>query len=400
MVIMTYGGFGCVFGENVRSVCQPCIPAALPRNYVVVALFSINTSLQAYTVLKTTFTQAEVSALCEEALEKGFQAFNKVAGDDTPADGESADDPSFQPALSRAGRRKRKNKTKAATHPTLSSFLDQAQGAGATGTFVHPEPPPSKKKKTTKTKGSNGDGGSIYNPAAGVALVDGTGPGETETETEAETEAEAQAENTFDNNLAGEVRVARECGVADKKGQRHQITRPRTVSTSFGQVCVDAYLGLVRSALSQKMDDLANGAPNKCPDGGGPSSEGLAQKAGSATTVTGKPSVEDMMMVADGNGGDDDEDGDRRAAAKEEVVGVISYTEELSKNVVRTGVPPPLPKYTKVAMWRGEDVCLNQLGAGDMEEVLVGIAWCEPKGLRRSVDLDLSVMVSSTGLVC
>ncbi|CAN0457171.1 unnamed protein product, partial [Hapterophycus canaliculatus] len=138
---------------------------------------------------------------------------------------------------------------------------------------------------------------------------------------------------------ADEVRVMRDCGVADKKGQRHQIIRPRTVSTRFGQPCVDAYLGLV-------TDGYDSESHTEC-----------------------------------------------QREVKGEVIGVISYTEELSKNVIRTGVPPPLPKYTKVAMWRGDDVCLNQLGAGDMEELLVGITWCEPKGSTAQIDLDLSVMV-------
>lgn len=163
--------------------------------------------------------------------------------------------------------------------------------------------------------------------------------------------------------LTDEVRVVRECGVADKKGQRHQINRPRTVSTRFGQACVDGYLGLVTSALSQKMDDLASPTP---------------------TNVN--------VKAADGDASEaNSEEGNE--VKRDVVVGVISYTEELSKNVVRTGVPPPLPKYTKVAMWRGEDICLNQLGAGDMKRLLVGITWCEPKGSMTRIDLDLSVMV-------
>lgn len=340
-----------------------------------------HSSQQAFTVLKSNFTPAEVSALCAEALEKGFKAFNNVAEGDSSSSSPAAaedgiGDPSFQPVPSRAGRRKRKTNTKA--NLQLSSFLDQAQGAaGAAGAFVHPEPPPSKKKKTAA--GSSGDDGSL-NPASGT-LAEGTGA----------TEAGEKVDN-----LAGEVRVEREYGVADKKGQRHQIVRPRTVSTSFGQACVDAYLALVISALSRKMNDLANGAPSKCADGAPSSEKAATRTAGSGTTVPGEASAEDAMVVA---GGDDDgDDGSRRAVTAEEVVGVISYTEELRKNVVRTGVPPPLPKYTKVAMWRGEDVCLSQLGAGDMKELMVGIAWCQPQGSRQSVDLDLSVMVSSTGL--
>ena len=327
---------------------------------------------QAYTVLKTTFTPAEVTALRDEALDKAFEAFNHVT------QGASSSS-SSEPAVSRAGRRRRKPKPP--TNPSLAAYLDGAQSAddAAAGPFVHPEPPPPKKIRT---------------PTGSVVSADGTGP------------ATGKAEEKLDNP-AGEVRVEREYGVADKKGQRHQIVRPRTVSTSFGQPSVDAYLALVTSGLSRKMDDLANGAPNKAPDGA-PSSDDVAAELagpGTGTAVSVKVSADDAMVVAEvdnegGGGGGGGREDKRRAAGKEEVVGVISYTEELSKNVVRTGVPPPLPKYTKVAMWRGEDVCLNQLGAGDVKELLVGIAWCEPKGSRQSVDLDLSVMVRLSESCC
>lgn len=301
-------------------------------------------------MLKTTFTPGEVSALRQEALDKSSTATKNVPpGGAASLQEAAAGDPTVQTALPRAGHRRRK---------TISA-------GASTAPFVHPEPTPSKKQRTAAA-GSTGSTGGNDNPAAAAAF-DEASPAATD------------AEKMVDEDPAGEVRVGREYGVADKKGQRHQIFRPRTVSTSFGQACVDAYLALVISALSQKMEDLGNGAPpNKCPDGGISTLTDVGETTGSGMTV-----------VEEDNGG-----GKRRAAEKEEVVGVISYTEELSKNVVRTGVPPPLPKYTKVAMWRGEDVCLNQLGAGDMKELMVGIAWCQPKGPTPSIDLDLSVMVS------
>lgn len=49
-------------------------------------------------MLKTTFTPAEVSVLCEEALHKGFKAMNNVAQGDAAS---SVNGTSFQPALSR-----------------------------------------------------------------------------------------------------------------------------------------------------------------------------------------------------------------------------------------------------------------------------------------------------------
>lgn len=346
---------------------------------------------QAYTVLKTTFTPAEVTALRDEALDKGFEAFNNVAqgasSSPTPPhlrEAVAGDPSSSQPPLSRAGRRRRK--AKAATNPSLSAYLDQAQSAAGATTaapFVHPDPPPRKKIKTPT--------GSVVTAAVAAAAGDATADGAGSTAME--------AEKVPDSPAGGEVRVEREYGVADKKGQRHQIVRPRTVSTSFGQASVDAYLTLVTSALSRKMDDLANGkAPNKGPDGASSFEEVAAEAAGSGTAVSAEASAEDAMVVGSNNGGGGGE-GNRRAAGEGEVVGVISYTEELGKNVVRTGIPPPLPKYTKVAMWRGEDVCLDQLGAGDMKELMVGIAWCEPKGSRYSVDLDLSVMVRLSRLL-
>lgn len=154
---------------------------------------------------------------------------------------------------------------------------------------------------------------------------------------------------------ADEVRVMRIRGVGDKKGQRHQIMHGRTVSTRFGPNTVSAYLEVVRSALSLMMDRLAN----------------TSFRASENTSSDAPP--------------------------RGKVTGIISYSEELSRNVVRSGVPPPLPKYTRVAMWRGESVCLDQMGAGDMEEEIVaGINWCEAKTPSERVDLDLSVMVSHT----
>lgn len=202
--------------------------------------------------------------------------------------------------------------------------------------FVHPEPLKNKKKRPTD--------GMVVEPTA---------------------------EDKHKQSSVEEVRVICEYGVADKKGQRFQIQRPRTVSTTFGQTSVDGYMAMLVSALShmmKKINALSSGALD-----GGPTKGPM--KAGKTTPTI--PPVDDGDM----------------SLTTGEVVGVISYTEELSKNVVRSGVPPPLPKYTRVAMWRGEDVCLEQLGAGNMKEFLVGITWCGPKGWSHNVDLDLSVMV-------
>eukprot|EP00752_Nemacystus_decipiens_P008322 g7437.t1 len=347
--------------RNVVSLAMMDFPVEIVRAQLLKSIdcAPMGDLLKTYTVLKTTFTPAEVSALRDEALDKGFEAFNNVEQEASLSASSSS-----QPTPSRAARRRRK--AKPTPNPSLSVHLGQPQSAaGATATpFVHPEPPPRKKVRTPT--------GSVVSAAvaaaAGVAAggdVAGSGS------------AEAEEKERIDGP-AGEVRVEREYGVADKKGQRHQILRPRTVSTSFGQASVDAYLALVTSALSQKMDDVANGAPAKDPDGVDVTEEAV---------MSAKAPVEDATMIDEGAGDN------RRAAGKEEVVGVISYTEELSKNVVRTGIPPPLPKYTRVAMWRGEEICLNQLGAGDMKELMVGIQWCQPKQSRQKIDLDLSVMV-------
>lgn len=305
---------------------------------------------QVYNLLKTTFTLAEVAALCKEALEEASRASKVVRG---------ADLSSAQAVRPRSGRRKPKTKRGL----TLHSSADEAESAGNAGPYVHPEPPLPKKRKAVGT----GDDSTCPTgiDITGIALVDGAG-------------TEAMELEKVRDPPADEVRVVREYGVADKKGQRHQINRPRTVSTRFTQASVDAYLTLLTSALSRKMEGLAslpttssslvglnaNGIPDKCPEDV-QNVEDFGGK-GRSGTASGAASSKDVMMVTgvvDGRGGGDE----ARAAAKNEVVGVISYTEELSKNVVRTGVPPPLPKFTKVAMWRGEDVCLNQLGAGDMK---------------------------------
>lgn len=183
---------------------------------------------------------------------------------------------------------------------------------------------------------------------------------------------------------ASEVRSTQEFGVADKKGQRHMIQRQRTISTSFGQGSADAYLAMVASALSQKMEEISALSAGVASGGDG------ADSANAGVTVPLPASTGDGDDCALDGGVSPKGDASLTAG---EVVGVISYTEELRKNVVRSGVPPPLPNYTRVAMWRGEDVCLEQLGAGDMKELKVGITWCEPKGSSDTVDLDLSVMV-------
>ncbi|CAM9911654.1 unnamed protein product [Scytosiphon promiscuus] len=300
--------------------------------------------LKVYTVLKTTFTPAEIESLRDEALEKALGALGRVqSGNAALATGEGSRSP-FMLAAPQARRRKKKSKG----NPRLSSQVGHAGRApGATRPHVHPEPPPMKKKK----KEEKIDEGSSELAATVVA-----------SEGKAELGGESNSPGKARDPSTDEVRVMRECGVADKKGQRHQITRPRTISTRFGQESVDGYRCLVTSALSRKMEDLTSVASAK-------------------------------MDVSVTDGGDSEAVARGRNDAEREVVGVISYTEELSRNVIRSGVPPPLPKYTKVAMWRGEDVCLNQLGAGDMKELLVGITWCEPKGSTTRIDLDLSVMV-------
>lgn len=261
---------------------------------------------QAYTVLNTTFSPSEVAALSEATRELPSVTNN---GDEEVGNLLGAHSAASS-ALPRGRRKKR--------------------GKGTNAPHVHPEPA-TKKRRT-------GD------------VVEGV----------------AETDEGEDTN-AIEVRVTREYGVADKKGQRHQIDRQRTVSKGFGQKSVDAYTAMVSSVLSRKMETLA--------------------KADTANRKV-KPSADSSGSGKEGS-----------AAEAGEVIGVISYTEELNKNVVRSGVPPPLPEYTKVAMWRGEDVCLDQLGAGGMKELMVGITWCEPKGSHQSVDLDLSVMVCCASCV-
>lgn len=157
-------------------------------------------------------------------------------------------------------------------------------------------------------------------------------------------------------------------GVADKKGQRHLIKRTRTISTNFGSASVVAYNTMLSSLLSTKMENLAAGSA-RAGNGIVPAVAGESMQAGEGINSAGSVGKRDML-------------------------GIISYSEELCRNCVRSGVPPPLPKYTRVAMWRGEDVCLEQLGVADMNELIVGITWCEPKdGKTGKVDLDLSVMV-------
>lgn len=318
-----------------------------------------------------------MSALGREAFETAFKAFNRVEAVDPS--------PSQAAPLSRRARSKRKPpQVNNRRNIRVAAFVgQQAETAEKVGPHVHPEPPPSKKLKTDAETCPGGQ--VVYGVVAG---------------------AEAEAKERPD-----EVRVMREYSVADKKGQRHQIIRPRTVSTSFGQPCVDAYLGLVGSALSQKMEQLGSlpalssprdGIPGdtredspvpmdaeQTRDDGSCVEPGVIVGATVTTDQKARPAAE-----SDSNPGEAGAAGGNDKSVKGNgVVGVISYTEELRENVVRTGVPPPLPKYTRAQLWRGEDLCLDQLGAGGMKELLVGITWCEPKGSRERIDLDLSVMV-------
>ncbi|CBJ28634.1 conserved unknown protein [Ectocarpus siliculosus] len=343
--------------------------------------------LKVHTLLKKTFTSTEVSVLGQEAFEASFKAFNRIEADNNAVEEDAANPSPAQAAapLSRRARRKRKQ-PQANNRPNvqLAAFLDQqAETAEKVVPHVHPEPPPSKKSKTDGEACPSGP------------VVDGADAG-----------AAAEVKEGPD-----EVRVMREYSVADKKGQRHQIVRPRTVSTSFGQPCVDAYVGLVVSALSQKMDQLGSlpalssplaripgGARGDSPvpmdaeqtrDDGSCVEAGVIVGATVATDQKARPAKESESNPGEAGA----EGGNDKSAKGNGVVGVISYTEELRENVVRTGVPPPLPKYTRAQLWRGEDLCLDQLGAGGMKELLVGITWCEPKGSRDRIDLDLSVMV-------
>lgn len=342
---------------------------------------------QVHTLLKKTFTSTEVSALGQEAFETSFEAFNRIEADDNAVEEDAADPSSAQAAapLWRRARCKRKQ-PQANNRPNvqLAAFLDQhAETAEKVVPHVHPEPPPSKKSKT------DGEG------CPSRPVVDGADAG-----------AAAEVKEGPD-----EVRVRRKYSVADKKGQLHQIVRPRSVSTSFGQPCVDAYLGLVVSALSQKMEQLGSlpalpSPRDRIPGGSRGDSPvpidaeqtrddescveaGVIVGATVTTDQKARPAKESESTPGEAGA----EGGNDKSAKGNGVVGVISYTEELRENVVRTGVPPPLPKYTRAQLWRGEDLCLDQLGAGGMKELLVGITWCEPKGSRDRIDLDLSVMV-------
>ncbi|CAN0403384.1 unnamed protein product, partial [Ectocarpus fasciculatus] len=344
---------------------------------------------QVHTLLKKTFTSTEVSALGQEAFETAFKAYNRVEADNAVEEDEDAAVAFSEQAapLSRKARRKRKSsQVNSRPNVQLAAFLGQQQDETAIKVVphVHPEPPPSKK---SKSDGETCPGGQVVDRADACAT----------------TEVKERPD---------EVRVMREYSVADKKGQRHQIVRPRTVSTSFGQPCVDAYLGLVVSALSQKMEQLGSlpelspprhripgGTPRENSpvpmdaeqrrDGGSCVEAGVIVGVTATTDQKVRPATKSESSPGDGGaaGGNDE------SVKGNGVVGVISYTEELRENVVRTGVPPPLPKYTRAQLWRGEDLCLDQLGAGGMKELLVGITWCEPKGSLDSIDLDLSVMV-------
>lgn len=148
------------------------------------------------------------------------------------------------------------------------------------------------------------------------------------------------------STLGDEVRVIREDGVADKKGQRHQIMRARTVSTSFGQACVDGYLGMVRLTLSRKIDALVS-----TPSLSKPSAEGDAETAVLRPPhAPQSPGNEDTNMATEQNIAGVSKTGGDQQAVTEQVVGIISYSEELKKNAIRSGVPPPLPKYARVAI--------------------------------------------------
>lgn len=274
-----------------------------PSLCIIAAALTPTGFLQTYNLFKKAFTSDKAAALCKEAVQ--------VASRASAAPGIESSPPQ-----------------------------DVPRRAGNVWSYVHPDSPPFKERKPL---GTDDDGDSTCDALGiditGNALYDGV-------RTEA-TEIEKKPDLP-----TGEVTVVRKYGVADKKGQRDHIARSHTVSTHFGQSSVDAYLTLLTSVLSWKMDNL-----------------------------TSRPAASSSLVGLEANEMPDKclEDAPNVLVVKEEVVGLISYTEELSKNVVRTGVPPPLPKFTRVAMWRGEDVRLNQLGAGDMEELLVGINWCEPK---------------------
>lgn len=277
-------------------------------------------------MLKTKLSPAKVNVLTEAVLAMSFEASNQITPDVPP-------DPIAE--------------ANAATHANWWRSQERRKGspAGSKSTpFSHPEPP-GKKRRVEKS-------------GSGVAAQETLG---------ASTIARAPDRR---DPPPDEFRVKQYSSVADKEGQRHQISRARTISTRFGQTCVDEYVGMMSSVLSSRMQELTD-------------SSGVGTCSGGA--IANKPGMGECGVSKDSEA----------SVVAGEVSGVISYTEELSKNVVRSGVPPPLPDYTRVAMWRGESVCLEQIGAGQLEkELLVGIAWCERKGGGERVDLDLSVMVS------
>ena len=259
---------------------------------------------QALTVLKTTLSSGEIAALSEAAQAQASKIALTSRATQSGTDANRVEDRLDVASVRRRGRKN-------------SRICRDGHRSNFGKPFMHPVPPAGEKSKYSHLKLENLS-------LAGIMGRD-----------------------------TDEVRMTWESGVGDKKGQRHQIQRARTVSTRFGPNSVGTYRDMVGSALSLKMETFV--AASRTPD------EVLSE-----------------------------------APPQRAVVGVISYTEELSKNVVRSGVPPPLPKYTRVAMWRGDDVCLEQIGAGDVEELVAGITWCEPKGFDGRVDLDLSVIVSNS----
>ena len=73
---------------------------------------------------------------------------------------------------------------------------------------------------------------------------------------------------------------------------------------------------------------------------------------------------------------------------------VIVNTPEM-ENLVRTGLPPAIPAYTRASLWRNEAVCLQQIAreGEELDHIIAGISWCESQTKPKRIDLDLSIML-------
>jgi len=124
----------------------------------------------------------------------------------------------------------------------------------------------------------------------------------------------------------------------DKLGQVHARAPHKVVSRSFGEATVEAYKAMLERLLVTAGDTATSGMP--------------------ANTTA-----------------------------------IVVHSPEL-QNVIRTGVPPSIPAYSKSSLWRHERVHLQQLLQGEEEAPVLqaGISWTEAPG-QSHVDLDLSVIL-------